>query len=121
MITRIRSSPAKNTGWSRSSSTGNTCRAIAEVVRNTLKSYSVGSIPSALWKAGRAWSRTYIVANTASRKNRTHSLFTPDSSVGSERISSANASPWRNSSLHHFSNHLKIGWNIRSGLRSRCR
>ena len=64
------------------------------------------------------WSRTYIVANTASRKKRIHSLLTPRAASGSARISSANASPWRNSSLHHFSNHRKIGWKRSSGCRS---
>ena len=34
-------------------------------------------MPRAAWNTGRAWSRTYIVANTASRKNRIQSLLTP--------------------------------------------
>ena len=62
-----------------------------------------------------------MVAKTATRKKRIHSVLTPEVSFGSVRISSAKASPWRNSSLHHCSNHLKIGWKRLSGFRSRWR
>jgi hypothetical protein len=48
-------------------------------------------------------------------------LLTPAVSFGSVFISRAKASPWRNSSLHHSSNHLKIGWNRMSGFASRWR
>ena len=34
-------------------------------------------MPTALWKAGRQWSRTYMVAKTASTKNFIHQTLTP--------------------------------------------
>ena len=52
---------------------------------------------------------TNIVAKTASRKNLIHNKLAPFNKVGSERMSSAKASPCLNSSLHHFSNQRKIG------------
>ena len=39
-------------------------------------------MPSALWNSGRAWSRTYMVAKTASRKKRTQSLLRPVRKLG---------------------------------------
>src|SRR4051812_3542523 len=70
LIRRSRCRLARKTGLSTSSRTGKTCLEISCVMRNTCMSYCVGSRPSALWNTGRPWSRTNMVVNTDSRKNR---------------------------------------------------
>ena len=62
-----------------------------------------------------------MVAKTARRKKRIQSLFRPEVSFGSARMSAAKASPWRNSSLHQSSNQSKIGWIRFSGCFSSAR
>jgi hypothetical protein len=76
MIRVSRSRRGLNCGWSMSSVSGNTCFEISEVMRKTC-SRSRRVEPNASCSSGRVWSRTYIVAYTASRKKRIHSLFGP--------------------------------------------
>jgi hypothetical protein len=70
--------------------------------------------------------RTRLVAHMHGAEHRQQEEADPKlvaalQQLGSARISSENASPWRNSSLHHSSNHLKIGWKRLSGCFSRWR
>ena len=106
-----RSRPARKAGWSMSSDSGNTCLrdlgGDAEhrvVVLGGVQAHRVVQHRAACGRARTSW-RT----RRAGRSGST-ACWRRAAGAGCARMISANASPWRNSSLHQRSNQRKIGW-----------